>query len=92
MVLVIGALILGFITAQLGTFTAEQRSIMDKISTASLMLLLFFHGPIAGFQSGTFGCPTGPGGVKILSISSGNLSGQCGFNVAVRAGGEVVRQ
>lgn len=42
MVLVIGALILGFITAQLGTFTAEQRSIMDKISTASLMLLLFF--------------------------------------------------
>ncbi len=44
MVLVIGALIFGFIAAQLGTFTPKQRSIMDKISTVSLMLLLFSMG------------------------------------------------
>lgn len=44
MVLVIGALIFGFIAAQLGTFTQKQRAVMDKINVASLMLLLFSMG------------------------------------------------
>ncbi len=78
MVLVIGALILGFITAQLGTFTAEQRSIMDKISTASLMLLLFSMGLSLGSNPELLAALPGLG-LKSFLLAVGILVGSVGL-------------
>mgnify|MGYP000909119335 CR=1 FL=1 len=44
MILVIGALILGFFVATLRTFTEKQRALVGAVSEIALMLLLFSMG------------------------------------------------
>lgn len=78
MVLVIGALILGFILAQLTAFSDKQWATVDKISEISLMLLLFSMGLSLGSNPDLLAAlPTL--GLKSFILAVGILVGSVGL-------------